>query len=62
MSDNGQTTFSKNDWHVELAHYLPSQRLHDNPGIDDPVNDTGLGPQHGDLQLFSEFAALLSLI
>ena len=31
-------------------------------GVDDPVNDTGLGPGHGDLQMPDEFAGLLSMI
>ena len=31
-------------------------------GIDDPVNDTGLGPLRGDLQLSDEFGCLLSMI
>jgi hypothetical protein len=32
------------------------------PGIDDPVNDTGLGPRRGDLQLSDEFACLVRII
>jgi len=32
------------------------------PGIDDPVNDTGLGPRRGDLQLSDEFACFVRMI
>ena len=62
MTSNVHTALSKNDWHLDLVHDLPSQFLQGNPSIDDPVNDTGLGPPHGDLQVSVEFASLLSLI
>jgi hypothetical protein len=56
VRSNVQTTLSRNDWHLELVHDLPSQSLQGDPSIDDPVNDTGLGPRHGDLQVLGDFA------
>jgi hypothetical protein len=47
---------------MDLANGLPSPFLEGRPNIDDPVNDTGLGPRRGDLQLSDEFACLLSVI
>ena len=57
MSSNVHTALSRNDWHLDLVHDLPSQSREDDPGIDDPVNDTGLGPRHGDFQVSGEFAS-----
>jgi len=54
VSSNIHTALSGNDWPLDLVHELPSQSLQDDPSIDDPVNDTGLGPQCGDLQVSSE--------
>jgi hypothetical protein len=54
MSSNAHTAPSRNDWHPDLIHDLPSQRLQDDPSIDDPVNDTGLGRRCGDLQVSGE--------
>jgi hypothetical protein len=62
VSSNVHTAFSRNDWHLDLVHDLPSQSLQDDPSIDDPVNDTGLGPRCGDLQVSGEFARQLSPI
>ena len=62
MSSNVHTAFSRNDWHLDLVHDLPFQSLEDDPNIDDPVNDTGLGPRCGDLQVSGEFARHLILI
>jgi len=56
VSSNVHAALSRNDWHPDLDHALPSQNLQDDPNIDDPVNDTGLGPGHGDLQVSGEFA------
>ena len=56
MSSNVHTALSRNDWHPDLVHNSPSQCLQDNANIDDPVNDTGLGPRCGDLQASAEFA------
>ena len=60
MSSNIHTTFSRNDCHLDLVHGLPTQPLQGDPSIDDPVNDTGLGPRCGDLQVSDEFARSLS--
>ena len=48
--------FIKN-FHLDLACEAPSSTA-----IDDPVNDTGFGPGHGDLQLVDEFACFVRLI
>ena len=56
MSSDVHTAWSRNDWHLDLVKDLPSQSLQGDPGIDDPVNDTGLGPRCGDLQVSAEFA------
>ena len=66
-ASNVQSALSTNDWHLDLAYNAPSRlsvadpRMAD-PGIDDPVNDTGLGLRRGDLQLSDEFACLVRLI
>jgi len=62
MSSNVRTAWSRNDWHLDLVRDLPSQSLQGDLSIDDPVNDTGLGPRHGDLQVPGEFASQLSPI
>jgi hypothetical protein len=51
VSSNIDTAWSRNDWHIDLVHDLPSQLPQGDSSIDDPVNDTGLGPRHGDLQV-----------
>jgi hypothetical protein len=51
VSSNIHTALSRNDWHLNLVHDLPSQSLQRDPGIDDPVNDTGLVPRCGDFQV-----------
>jgi hypothetical protein len=56
VSSNVHTALSRDDWHLDLVHDLPSQSPPGDPSIDDPVNDTGLGPQCGDLQVSGEFA------
>ena len=58
MSSNVHTALSINGWHPDLAHDLPSQWLQDDPNIDDPVNDTGLGPRSGDFQLSLDCCSL----
>ena len=50
------------DWQLDFAYGAPSRLSVADPSIDDPVNDTGLGPQHSDLQLSDEFAGLIRLI
>ncbi len=62
VSTSVHTALSRNDWHLDLVHDLPSQSPQGDPSIDDPVNNTGLGPRHGDLQASGGFAAQLSLI
>jgi hypothetical protein len=57
-----QSASSTTDWHLETDHEeAPTLSVAD-PNIDDPVNDTGLGPRRGDLQLSDEFACLVRLI
>jgi hypothetical protein len=55
VSSNVHTALSKYDWNLAFVHGLPSQSLQGDPSIDDPVNDTGLGPRCGDLQISGEF-------
>ena len=57
MSCNIQTALFRNGLHLDVIYDLPSQFVPTDPGIDDPVNDTGLLPWHGDLQLSAEFAS-----
>ena len=45
-----------------LTYYLPQISLDSAPGIDDPVNDTGLGPHLGDLQISAELRFWLIVI
>jgi hypothetical protein len=47
---------------LDLAYDAPSRLSVADSGIDDPANDTGLGPQHGDLHLSDEFARLVRVI
>jgi len=61
-ASNVQSAFSTTDWHLDLAYDAPSRLSVTDPSIDDPVNDTGIGPQRGDLQLSDEFACLIRLI
>jgi hypothetical protein len=64
---NVQSVLSTTDWHLDLAYDAPSRlsvagpSMAD-PGIDDPVNDTGFGPRRGDLQLSDEFACFVRMI
>jgi hypothetical protein len=56
VSSNVHTAWSNNDWHPDFVHDLPSRCLQDDPNIDDPVNDTGLGLRCGDFQVAAECA------
>ncbi len=56
VSSNVHTAVSRNEWPLDLVYDLRSQSLQGDPSIDDPVNDTGLGPRCGDLQGSGEFA------
>jgi hypothetical protein len=49
--------WSGNEWPLHPFHDLPSQSLQGDPNIDDPVNDTGLGPWRSDFQVSGEFAS-----
>jgi hypothetical protein len=57
VSSDIHTGWSRNDWRLDLAHDLPSQSPQGDSRIDDPVNDTGLGPRHGDFQVSDESAS-----
>ena len=59
---NVQSALSTTDSHLDLAYDAPSRLSVADPSIDDPVNDTGLGPRSGDLRLSDEFVCLLSVI
>lgn len=66
-ASNVQSDLAAMDWHLDLAYDAPSklpvaEPSMADPGVDDPVNDTGLGPRRGDLQLSDEFARLVRLI
>ena len=59
---NVQSAVSTTDWHLDLAYDAPPRLSVAGASIDDPVNDTGLGPQRGDLQLSNEFARMVIAI
>ena len=61
-ASNIQPAFSKTEWHLDLAYHATSRLSALDPSIDDPVDDTGLGPQRGDLHLSDNFARLVGLI
>jgi hypothetical protein len=61
-ASNVQPALSKTDWHLDLAYDAPTRLSVADPSIDDPVNDTGIGPQHGDFHLSDELACLLKMI
>jgi len=61
-ASNVQPALSTTDWLLGLAYDAPPRLSVADPNIDDPVNDTGLGPRRGDLQLSSEFECLVSVI
>jgi hypothetical protein len=56
VNNNIHTTLSRNNRPLNLVYDLPYQSLQGDPSIDDPVDDTGLGPRCGDLQVSGEFA------
>lgn len=53
---------STRNWGLDLAYDAIARLPMADPDIDDPVDDTGLGPRSGDLQLFGEFACLVRLM
>ena len=61
-ASNVQPALSRTEWHLDLSYAAPSGLSVADSSIDDPVNDTGLGPQRGDLHLSDEFACLLKVI
>jgi hypothetical protein len=62
VSATSVPALSTTDWHLDLAFDVQSRLSVADPSIDDPVNDTGLGPRRGDLQLSDEFARLVKVI
>ena len=54
MSSTIRTMLLRNNSHLDLIQELPSQPIEFDASIDDPVNDTGLGPRRGDLQVSVE--------
>ena len=61
-ASNFQRALSRTDRHLDIAYGGPSRLSVADPSIDDPVNDTGLSSQRGDLQLSDEFACLVKVI
>ena len=57
-----QFALSTTDWHLDFAYGFPSSLLECDPDVDDPVNDTGVGPRLGDLRLAEETACPLSVV
>ena len=55
MSSNVHTALSRNDWPLDLVYDLPSQSLQGDPSIDDPANDTGLGPRCDAFEVDGDF-------
>ena len=61
-ASNIQSALGTTDSPLDLAYAAPSRLSVADPSIDDPVNDTGIESQRGDLQLSDEFACLIRLI
>ena len=57
-----QAELTRMDLSLKFTDGLPRTLLDSDPSIDDPVNDTGLAPHGGDLQMSDEFACLLRMI
>ena len=57
-----QAELMKMDLNLEFTDRPARMRLNSDPSIDDPVNDTGLAPHRGDLQISEEFACMVNLI
>ena len=57
-----QAGLAKTHLKLESTYNLRPTPPDSDPNIDDPVNDTGLGPHRGDLQIWDEFACLLNVI
>jgi hypothetical protein len=57
-----QSELARIELKQEFSYDLPSTTWVDS-GIDDPVNDTGLGPHFGDFEVYNdEFGCLLRVI
>jgi len=61
-ASNVQRALSRTDRHLDIACAAPSRLSVADPSIDDPVNDTRISSQRGDLQLSDEFACLVKVI
>jgi len=61
-ASNVQPALSNSDWHFDLPNDARPRLSVVDSGIDDPVNDTGLGALRGDLQLSDQFGCLVSMI
>ena len=61
-ASNVQPALSTTHWHLDLAYDSPSRLLLADPSIDNPVDDTGVGPKRSDLQHSDEFACLIKVI
>lgn len=57
-----QVESTNRDLNLDVNYKLRPTPPAIDPNIDDPVNDTGLGPHRGDLQMSDEFACLLRMI
>ena len=57
-----QSALWTTDWRPDLTSRASGRLSVIDPNIDDPVNDTGIGPRRGDLQLSDEFACLSKAI
>lgn len=57
-----QVESTNRDWNLEANYKLRPTPPDIDPNIDDPVNDTGVGPHRGDVQISDEFTCLLRMI
>ena len=57
-----QAELIRTDLNLDYNGTSPRTLLDSDSGIDDPVNDTGLGPHRRDLQMSDEFTCLLRMI
>jgi hypothetical protein len=57
-----QAELIRSDLNLDYGDTSPRALLDSDSSIDDPVNDTGLGPHQGDLQTSNEFTCLLRMI
>ena len=57
-----QAEVTRMDLNLEFTDRPARVRLNSDLSIDDPVNDTGLAPHRGDLQISEEFGCMVNLI